>query len=319
MSIYTPLYYEKFRCLADKCPDSCCAMWEIVIDEKTLEYYNTQQTDFSEVVRKNITVDEDGDSCFMLKDGRCPFLNKNNLCDIHINMGEEHTCEVCKQHPRFIEEYDGFTEMTLSLSCPEASRVIFGNELSENTYPVPESDKSDELLDVLIEYRTDIIKYICNESDINKCFDYVIDKALELQNATDGTDVYGYSFDELLKDLRADDIFSFMLENCEILTDEWKILLQKCIGVKAVNYTILPQNCRSMLAYFLYRYFLKSINDYDIIGNALFCILSVITSFTMSEITKIPFEEIARLWSKEIEHDTDNVEIIKDHIADAYL
>ena len=35
----TPDYYDKFKCIADKCPDTCCAGWQIVIDEASLEKY----------------------------------------------------------------------------------------------------------------------------------------------------------------------------------------------------------------------------------------------------------------------------------------
>ena len=35
----TPDYYNKFTCIADKCPDNCCRGWEIDIDEDTLDYY----------------------------------------------------------------------------------------------------------------------------------------------------------------------------------------------------------------------------------------------------------------------------------------
>ena len=29
-----PDYYKKFSCIADKCPDTCCAGWEIVVDDE---------------------------------------------------------------------------------------------------------------------------------------------------------------------------------------------------------------------------------------------------------------------------------------------
>lgn len=32
-----PDYYKKFRCIADKCPDTCCSDWQIVIDDESLE------------------------------------------------------------------------------------------------------------------------------------------------------------------------------------------------------------------------------------------------------------------------------------------
>ena len=38
--IYTrPDYFSEFTCIADKCPDTCCAGWQIVIDEESLEKY----------------------------------------------------------------------------------------------------------------------------------------------------------------------------------------------------------------------------------------------------------------------------------------
>lgn len=319
MNKYHPSYYAAFKCLAGNCPDSCCGGWEIVIDNSTLDYYKKIKGDFADKIRSSIYEDEDGDFVFSLINGRCPFLNNDNLCDIHINCGEEHTCEVCRQHPRFIEEYDGFTEISLSMSCPEAARIIFGSKLTEDTYPVPVSDKSDELLDELILYRTRVLNNILSGCDAEKCFDNLIENSLILQNETDGTDEYGYSFSDFLTDFKNDDIFEFLLKNSEILTDSWKDILRECAGKEFDTDVSLPSDYRSMLAYFVYRYYLKAINDYDIIGNALFCILSVITVYFVSEITKIPFEEAARLYSKETEHNTDNIELIKDHIADAYL
>ena len=38
--IYTkPDYYDEFTCIADKCKDTCCSGWQIVIDD---EYLNKQ-------------------------------------------------------------------------------------------------------------------------------------------------------------------------------------------------------------------------------------------------------------------------------------
>lgn len=38
--LYTyPHYYRKFQCIASECEDTCCAGWEIMIDDKALEKY----------------------------------------------------------------------------------------------------------------------------------------------------------------------------------------------------------------------------------------------------------------------------------------
>ena len=34
-----PQYYDNFTCIADRCPDTCCAGWQIVIDDISLENY----------------------------------------------------------------------------------------------------------------------------------------------------------------------------------------------------------------------------------------------------------------------------------------
>ena len=41
MILRVPEYYEKFSCIASRCKDSCCAGWEIDIDEDSYAYYNS--------------------------------------------------------------------------------------------------------------------------------------------------------------------------------------------------------------------------------------------------------------------------------------
>ena len=54
MEIRVPHYYRKFQCTADKCPDTCCAGWQIVIDEEALRHYQSEQGDYGETLRKRI-------------------------------------------------------------------------------------------------------------------------------------------------------------------------------------------------------------------------------------------------------------------------
>ena len=75
-----PSFYDSFRCIADKCTDSCCVGWEINIDNETIDVYKNMQTEFGGKIRKNIVKNEDDTYSFKLLEGeRCPFLNKNNL------------------------------------------------------------------------------------------------------------------------------------------------------------------------------------------------------------------------------------------------
>lgn len=44
MRIKVPEYYVSFKCIADKCKDSCCVGWEIDVDEVTREKYKALGT-----------------------------------------------------------------------------------------------------------------------------------------------------------------------------------------------------------------------------------------------------------------------------------
>lgn len=41
MTVYEPSYYRTFRCLAEKCPDSCCKEWEVQVDETSAARYRS--------------------------------------------------------------------------------------------------------------------------------------------------------------------------------------------------------------------------------------------------------------------------------------
>ena len=41
MKLYAPKYYKNFKCIADRCPHSCCIGWEIDIDRTTLTKYES--------------------------------------------------------------------------------------------------------------------------------------------------------------------------------------------------------------------------------------------------------------------------------------
>ena len=50
-----------------------------------------------------------------MENGICPFFNSNKLCDIYIDIGEEHMCDICKNHPRFYEWFGDLKEGGMGL------------------------------------------------------------------------------------------------------------------------------------------------------------------------------------------------------------
>lgn len=120
MKIITPNYYSNFKCIADRCTHDCCTGWDIEIDKDTLKVYSAM----SGKIKDSIYF-EDGCAYFKAKDnGKCPFFNKNGLCDIILEHGEGALCQICADHPRFKNFYSGFTEMGIGMCCEEAARLI---------------------------------------------------------------------------------------------------------------------------------------------------------------------------------------------------
>ena len=53
--LYTiPDYYKEFTCIADKCEDTCCAGWQIVIDKRALKRYWYEKGPFGKRLRRSI-------------------------------------------------------------------------------------------------------------------------------------------------------------------------------------------------------------------------------------------------------------------------
>ncbi len=122
MKQYVLSYYPAFKCSADKCKHTCCAGWKMQIDQNTLDFYKKDTSAFSNALISGINLKK---SNFKTdKNKRCAFLNKDNLCDIIINLGEQSLCQVCRDHPRFRSFFEGFIETGLGLSCEVASKLV---------------------------------------------------------------------------------------------------------------------------------------------------------------------------------------------------
>lgn len=138
MQYTVPHYYTKFSCTASECSDTCCAGWQIAIDERTLGKYKKAKGAFGNRLRNSVDFKE---ASFRQYEGRCAFLNEENLCDIYSEAGPSMLCKTCRLYPRHVEEYDGLREISLSLSCPEAAEIILGN--SEKVHFITKEKETD--------------------------------------------------------------------------------------------------------------------------------------------------------------------------------
>ena len=123
-----PSFYHEFRCIANRCEDSCCKDWDIDVDSETEKFYQTVQGALGDKIRSLTITDEYGERVIRSGNGRCPFWNDDMLCDIYIGIGEEHLSHTCANFPRVHIDYGDFQEHLLSFACPEAARFMLREE-----------------------------------------------------------------------------------------------------------------------------------------------------------------------------------------------
>ena len=314
MRVTVPDYYEDFHCLAGVCPHTCCEKWEVVIDEDSAAFYQTVPGPLGEKLRAALKRDEDGDLCFPLNGGRCPFLDGENLCEIHRNLGETATSVTCQEHPRFTEDYGPFREVTLSASCPAANALLLGSEapLTFHTFETEEAgEEGDEWLNYLLPLRTRLL-------------DILTDRSRPLQARLASFLALALSAQDCLDDDRPEDLPDVeetafppaegplfpaaqeFLSSLEILDGDWPDLLKQAA---AAEKTPQPEALLERIAvYFAFRYLLKTVNDGDLLSRAALVVFAVLMVERLAAVCGLP--EALRRFSAEIEHDDDNLEAL---------
>ena len=305
MKFRAPMYYKEFHCIADKCKDNCCsAGWEIDIDADTERFYKNVDSDFGNKLRSNISSNdtlENSSAHFVLDEkNNCPFLNQKKLCDIYINLGEEHLCQICKDHPRFYEWFDGIKECGVGLCCEEAARIILLQNRPFKTYeidiPFEECDEyNDEIYDYLLKCRTKIIEYLDNDEislteRIRNVLWYAYMTQLDLDSGLlDDEDIISVDTDETVDKKGVGDGMASIIDffmTLEPNSDNWIPCLQRNLKLYKTTFEngILSEEARENLnifekkyheiniylkniaIYFVWRYFLKGCFDGDVLS-----------------------------------------------------
>lgn len=161
--------YDAFACTAGACPASCCkGGWQIMIDDEHLEQY-TQDTGDSALNKRLADGVDLVEQWFNQEDGDCKLLDKDGLCAIQRSLGEDALCDTCRRYPRHVEEFRGVREWSLSLSCPEAARIILENK-ERLMFSVDEDDEPEN--DADYEDFNDDFYYLLNEAR-DRIFDII--------------------------------------------------------------------------------------------------------------------------------------------------
>lgn len=298
MMLYVePDFYGEFQCIADKCAHSCCLGWEIDIDGETAALYDVLPGELGEELRQKMCREPEPHFCLTAED-RCPFLNEKGLCRLILSFGEDVLCDICREHPRFYNDFPERQEAGLGLCCEEATRLLLtGDGPLELVCDRDETGEGEE--PELISLR-------------GKLFAILSDSGLPMEErirrCCRGMDVEPIPFDAAF--------WRDFFLGLERMDEDWTAALLT-VGT---NELPLPDDAKHtrLLQYMLYRHF-ASAEDEAQAGLILqFCVLSLRLLWAMEQ-SGGELRELVRLWSAEIEYSDENIGKIVERIKSLHL
>ncbi len=307
MKLYAPKYYERFTCIADRCKYSCCVGWEIDVDNDTYEKYQILRGGYGEKIKESI--DASDTPHFILCEGdRCPHLNEKGLCNIILNLGEDHLCHICREHPRFYNYTSLGKEVGLGLSCEEACRIILS---------------SDDFSEMIC-----LGEFDCESDPDNTDFDPIYHRQSIFSLLSDPALTYSQKIKTIEEEYRVppalidDEALRETLSSLEYLDEDHRALFSLYSSESPTDFVFENESLHA-LAYFIYRHVSECFDFEDLrasLGFCLFCerlLRSAARSKGIKSFEK--FCDIARIISEEIEYSEDNTELIKSEFEIALI
>jgi lysine-N-methylase len=308
MIIEYPDYYEKFKCVGGDCKDTCCAGWEIDIDEETFYYYQTLNGDIGNRIKESIKIE--GEDVFfpLTKNNRCPFLNDKNLCDIYSALGEESLCQVCTEYPRYYLRLQEYEQIDMSLSCMELGRIFFEND-EKICFIKRGSGHIDDEVKNILSIRNEMIDILQGEG-------YSIISKWQTIFSKFQISYHQESAESLIN----------VFENLELIDEKWRSRFNSVKRYVAIKDNLLKMDneefykkygwqFEKLSVYFVFRYisqiYYSEENLKDILNMTIKMIirsLSFIKLMIMSCDKDIDIIDITHAFSKQVEHSDENVE-----------
>ncbi len=306
VQITKPVWDSAFHCLSSECPDTCCAGWEIPVDEESAARFAAMDGDWGERLRAAL-ICADGELQLERRNGRCVLLNDRNLCDLYAACGEQALCRTCHLHPRFVAQYGGRREIMPGLSCPawietyllRRERVEFVTEETDE----PILDYTDIDAALFFRLRKAREKAIAIAQDRALPIRQRMEQLLALGEELDGAD--GRCEQE---DMMA--AYLAKLNTLEILTQQWKCEVKNAKQFIAVKTGVSLFLLEKVLVYDLFRFFLKGVYDGRVLPWIKLAVFHALVICVVGNGCKNETEqaEIIRIYSKEIEHNAENLE-----------
>ena len=309
MLLTKPSYFDSFRCIAGACPDSCCKEWDVQVDEASAACYRALPGPLGDRLRE-VLHEEDGETVMSILDGRCPMWRDDGLCRIHAELGEQALCHTCREFPRLTHDYGDFLEKGLELSCPEAARLILlsapAPTITEELPGGEEPEYDTDAMAVLKATRTRALKLLEADRSVGDTLALLLLYGYQAQGELDGEEELPFDPELALESVRQfrrtgdmEAILAFY-RSLEILQPRWAETLKAPAG------TGLSPLCLPLARYFVERYWLQAVSDYDLACRVKFAVVSCLVISALGG----DFLETAQRYSKEIENSTENVEAL---------
>lgn len=309
MILTFPTFYRDFKCIADRCTDSCCIGWEIDIDSATYEKYRLMPDDF----QKNIAVC-DGVAHFVLTENeRCPFLQKDGLCKIIFEHSEDMLCDICREHPRFYEWYGEYKDAGVGLCCEEAVRLLLESDIpleyeTVETQEISDDDTPEDICKSVFELRKSLFSIINDRSltlseRIEKCFSKIGVKDVAVPCSAEE---FFAECVEIAKEMSPfDELWGKYILSLEALSfQEIKEHLNKALSENQIRY-------EKSLSYFVFRHFIKACFDGDLLAHFKLAVIMLIFELLIDCVNDDLFFN-TRYLSKQVEYSEENIDALTD-------
>ena len=311
MKIVKPDFYDRFRCLAGACPDSCCHEWEVDVDSEAAARYLALEGPLGDRLRQVLKATPDGYT-MSIENHRCPMWRRDGLCEIQAQLGHDALCQTCRDFPRLRHDYGDYVELGLELSCPEAARLLFAPyEFVEEVSPGGEPECDARLFGLLLESRKEALTFLeTSPLPLGEKLAVLLLYAYDVQAALDGDKLLPLDtslLESAQKYALPGDISGFypFFSNLEILTPRWEERLHsKPTGKKC------GEELGYLMKYLICRYWLQAVADGELTVWVKFMIIGCLLVNALGG----DLIATAQLFSKEIENDPDNLNAILDAV-----
>lgn len=300
VKLIAPEGYDSFTCIADRCQHTCCAGWEIDVDEDALAAYRQVQGPLGKKLAQEIVQAEDGTFSFRLTaEERCPFLRQDHLCELICELGPERLCQVCADHPRYRNFYTDRVEIGLGLCCEEATRQQLTREAPFRLVVLADDGGGEALSPEEAALLRDREALLNIARDRTRPLNARVRELMQLAGM------------EAAPDMRAWASFFLKLER---LDPAWTALLEELVQTPCAP--LLPESLslpgEQLLCCLLYRHLPAALEDGCIQPRLVFvlrCWLLIAALTNAHRAASLPaFLSLVRLFSSEIEYSQENIE-----------